>query len=206
MGYRTFRSTRVCPECGRETKTHDELLLARHQTKKGRDCVGSGVSVVGLRYGPKHGPHYRPDPATGISEHEHAECDICGEQIAVFTLSGERYPHLNPAIRAKCSGSGRKMPGRDRGTLTRPKTTCPDCGCLVAVGARYGRFYSHKDPATGELCSYSGKPGGGTLVERIEVISPPDRKPAPYLGIDSTRETRSVKAVSGGLPGSRRRH
>ncbi|GAA1983321.1 hypothetical protein GCM10009777_16460 [Microbacterium pumilum] len=206
MGYREFRSTRVCPECGREVKTHDELALGRHQTKKGRDCVGSGLSVSGLPYGPKNGPSFVVDPTVGISRHMRAECDICGAQIAVKTLTGERYPHLDPIIQSKCRGSGRKMPGHDRGTLIRPKSTCPDCGRLVGVGARYGRYYSHNDPETGKVCGMSGKPGGGILVDRIEVLPPPDKPSEPYRSIDSTRDTQSVRTVSGGLPGSRRRH
>lgn len=206
MGYSDFRSTRVCPHCGREAKTHDELTLGRHQAKKSRDCVGSGMSVNGLPYGPKNGPSFAVDPQLGISRHTRTECDICGASIAVGTLSGERYPHLDPRTQSKCRGSARKMPGRDRGTLTRPKVTCPDCGRLVAIGAKYGRFYSHQDRATGQVCAMSGQPGGGILVDRIEILPPPARPSARYREIDSTRDTQSIRTVSGGLPGSRRRH
>lgn len=84
---------------------------------------------------------------------------------------------------------------------------CPTCGKRTRVSQRSGLVYSHTRPGSTSMCQESMAWGAAPTVpltpfdieaEKESVAEPP-RKYHDKLG-------RSVRTVSGGVPGSKRRH
>jgi hypothetical protein len=84
---------------------------------------------------------------------------------------------------------------------------CPHCGATTQANSRTGLLYSHQIPGKVETCPESGKGvidssgGDPPLIEPLADPAPPPAPPPIRSGA-----SRSVRAVSGGLPGHGRRH
>lgn len=204
----------ICPACEASVRSTDEVKLHDHPRKGGELCPGSGASVAGLHRSPKDLAILGAiDPDTGQPLWRETVCQDCQAPTWVEVATGTRYPHVSPRGSYRCAWSG-TWP--KRGThLPTPKGVrdvrelkeCHECGQFVKVNSRYGIYYDHSD-ANGAKCGASGAPAGaGDKNLRIDVPSIRNEirtgeQPRP---IDTTRSSSSVRAISGGLPGSNRR-
>lgn len=84
---------------------------------------------------------------------------------------------------------------------------CPECNQNVKYGRKRGRLYSHNLEGSTEVCPASGRAMGDveeTIVESPTLIKPKMNRVINPIDPNYS-ESVSVKAISAGLPGSKRR-
>ena len=201
------RTFRICRCCNKQTSTKNELTLDFHKAKKGKECPGSGLSVEGLEYAGLY-PTFDVDPETGNALFTKEICEECEQLVAVETINQRVFPHLRNEEGVKCHASGHPYKsGQNKPTkLSRP-IACPDCGQTVKFGRKRGRIYSHNLEGSTEVCSASGREIGGiegAVVELPKIATRVKESKVKPLDPNYVGSV-SIRAISAGLPGSKRR-
>ncbi|WP_146099104.1 hypothetical protein [Nocardia nova] len=87
---------------------------------------------------------------------------------------------------------------------------CSTCGRRTRVNRRTGMIYSHTIPWSTTVCEASATlaqtPEGGDVPQRLEAADPPPPPPPSATVRRADTRGQSIRALRGGIPGSRRSH